>query len=605
MVHGENRIPYWIDRRLTGLAGPDFDATISFGLPFEPEDSQYGKSRFKDLDGMTDGLLVHSENWQALSLLRWRYARSAQCVYIDPPYNSKTSAILYKNDYKHSSWLSLIDNRMTASRGLSTPTGSHIIAIDENEQVFLGQLLTQRFPDNNNICVSIVHNKKGIQGDHLSYNHDFAYFSIPKTLKSTHGRPVDKAAWDYVQLRKWGRESERFTAKNCFYPIFVEAGEVVGYGNVCDDIFHPGRPNVAEPDGRIAVYPVDSKGVERKWRYARNSVERINHLLKAHTTKSGEVQIHKANDEQQFKTVWDDPKYIAGDYGTKWLTNLGLKVQEDLYPKSVHTVEDSIHLSSESDSLTIDYFADSGTTGHAVINLNREDGGQRKFILIEMGEYFDTVLLPRIKKVTFSPEWKNGIPKRSATPEEAKRSPRIIKYIRLESYEDALDGIAFDDEAGRLNLESIDGYLLKYMLKWETKQSETLLNAAKLTRPFDYRLRAHANGETRERTADVAETFAYLLGLNVRTRKVCDDDGRRYLVYRGETRDAPGRAVAVVWRETEGWTQKDFARDRQFVKEKKLADGADKLYVNGCSVIPDAKSVELLFKKRMFPGTHP
>ena len=245
----------------------------------------------------------------------------------------------------------------------------------------------------------------------------------------------------------------------------------------------------------------------------------------------------------------------------------------------------------------------SGTTGHAVINLNREDGGQRKFILVEMGEYFDTVLLPRIKKITFAPEWKDGKPERSPTPDEAEWSPRIVKYIRLESYEDALDGIGFDEDAGRLNLEeSIDGYLLKYMLNWETKQSETLLNAAKLTRPFDYRLRVHAQGNTRERTADVAETFNYLLGLNVRTRRVYDDDGRRYLVYRGETREAPGKSVAVIWRETEGWTQEDFARDREFVRQKGLDDGVDTVYVNGGSCIPGAKATEPLFKARMFAG---
>ena len=598
-------------RELLGVDPADRSVSFLKSQPTLPLDTRHFDAdftdrllaSFDDIDGMTDGLLIHSENWQALRLLDSRYAQSAQCVYIDPPYNSKTSAILYKNDYRHSSWLSLIDSRIALSRTLSTPTGSHIIAIDENEQVFLGQLLMQRFPDHSNICVSIVHNKKGIQGDHLSYNHDFAYFSIPKALKSTHGRAVDRSDWDYVQLRKWGRESERSTAKNCFYPILVEAGEVVGYGDVCDDTFHPGKSNVLQPGGRIAVYPVDPQGVERKWRYARDSIEGIRRLLKVHTTKSGEVQIRKANDEQQFKTVWDDSRYIAGDYGTKWLTDLDLKVQDDIYPKSIHTVEDSVHLSSDRDSLTIDYFAGSGTTGHAVINLNREDGGERKFILVEMGGYFDTVLLPRIKKVTFSPEWKNGDPKREATTEEADGSPRIVKYMRLESYEDALNGIGFgdDDEEGQLKLEeSIDGYLLKYMLKWETKHSETLLNARKLTSPFDYRLRTHANGETRERTADVAETFAYLLGLKVRTRQVHDDKGRRYLVYCGETREAPGREVAVVWRETEGWTQEDFARDRQFVNGLKSVKDADVVYVNGDSVIPGAKAVEPIFKARMF-----
>ena len=220
-----------------------------------------------------------------------------------------------------------------------------------------------------------------------------------------------------------------------------------------------------------------------------------------------------------------------------------------------------------------------------------------------MGEYFDTVLLPRIKKVIYSPEWKTGTPQRAATLDEVERSPQIVKYIRLESYEDALDGISFDDEVASLNLrDNIDGYLLKYMLEWETRQSRTLLNAAELTRPFDYRLSSYTQGGTRERKADVAETFNYLLGLNVRSRRVYEDFGRHYLVFQGEIREAPERNVAVIWRETEGWTDEDFAHDRDFVTENNLDGGADTVYVNGDSVIPGAKAIEPLFKARMFAG---
>ena len=137
--------------------------------------------------------------------------------------------------------------------------------------------------------------------------------------------------------------------------------------------------------------------------------------------------------------------------------------------------------------------------------------------MVEMGQYFDTVLLPRIKKVTYTPEWKDGKPQREATDEETDRSPRIVKYIRLESYEGALDSIEFNQSSGQLPLaEPGDEYLLKYMLRWETKDSETLLNAPKLVNPFSYRLRVHVNGEKRERLLDVAETFNYLIGLNVK-----------------------------------------------------------------------------------------
>ena len=212
-------------------------------------------------------------------------------------------------------------------------------------------------------------------------------------------------------------------------------------------------------------------------------------------------------------------------------------------------------------------------------------------------------LLPRIKKVIYSPEWKDGKPQRQATDEEAERSPRIVKYIRLESYEDVLDSIEFDQAGGQLRLpDAAEEYLLKYMLAWETRDSDTLLNPASLTSPFSYRLRVHAHGEKRERAVDLAETFNYLLGLKVKQREVFDDEGRRYLVFRGETRAAPGRLVAVIWRETEGWAEADFARDRDFVARQNLAGNADTVYVNGDSAIPGAKPIEPMFKARMFAG---
>ena len=218
-----------------------------------------------------------------------------------------------------------------------------------------------------------------------------------------------------------------------------------------------------------------------------------------------------------------------------------------------------------------------------------------------MGDYFDTVLLPRIKKVTYTPEWRDGKPQRQATTEEAESSPRIVKYIRLESYEDALDSIEFDGGSGQLPLvDPAEEYLLKYMLPWETKDSDTLLNAAKLASPFSYRLRIHANGEKQERAVDLPETFNYLIGLKVQKREVFDDDGRRYLVLQGGTRAAPGRRVTVIWRETEDWTEDDFARDRDFVAQRNIAGGADTVYVNGDSAIPDAKPIEPMFKARMF-----
>jgi len=149
-------------------------------------------------------------------------------------------------------------------------------------------------------------------------------------------------------------------------------------------------------------------------------------------------------------------------------------------------------------SLVPDFFAGSGTTGHAVINLNREDGGRRKFLLVEMADYFDTALLPCIKKVTFAPEWKDGKPKRMVTPEEAERSPRIVKVIRLESYEDALNNLTFEEQGGQQALELFkDGYMLSLYAPLGDARQRNPAQRGKLQSPFPYKLHIHRDGETR------------------------------------------------------------------------------------------------------------
>ena len=309
------------------------------------------------------------------------------------------------------------------------------------------------------------------------------------------------------------------------------------------------------------------------------------------TTQPRQKRVLTEDSQRQITSVFQDAKRGKADLDALGLENFpychAVPFYEELVGAATQDVED----------IVLDFFAGSGTTGHAVINLNREDGGQRRFILVEMGDYFDTVLLPRILKVSYTPEWKEGKPRRTATAEEAARSPRLIKVLRLESYEDALNNIDFDDGAGQPALR-FDDYLLQYMLRWETRHSETLLNVAKLDSPFAYTLRLHRDGATRTQPVDLPETFAYLLGLAVRTRQTYDDNGRRYLLHRGALRD--GRTVAVLWRDTAGWTEADYRRDREFVAAHKLAEGVDDFFVNGDSLIAGAQALEGVFKARMF-----
>ncbi len=553
-----------------------------------------------DIDEKTDGVAIKSENWQALNLLQARYRGAVTCSYIDPPYNARSSEIAYKNTYKHSSWLALMENRITAGRSLMKAKSVLVVAIDEVEQEVLGRLLTGLYPEHIRTCVTVVHNATGQQGSNFSCTHEFAYFVFPK--QGTSIGLETRSSPDIRPLRDVSKGSHlRTDAANCFYPIFVCDGIIVGFGDVCNDEYHPGGKNVIRADGTIAVYPIDSQGQERKWVFARQSVDAIKNDLSAkYNASTGEWDIIRAKRKFQFKTVWSSAKYSANSHGTVLLRNL-LPNTVFTFPKSVFTVRDSIDagLANGKHGCVLDYFAGSGTTGHAVINLNREDGGRRKFILVEMGEHFDTVLLPRLKKVAFSPEWKDGSAKRRATGEEAKRGPRIIKYFRLESYEEALDNIEFEQE--EQSLFGLEDYMLRYMLQWETKRSATLLNVASLERPFDYRLRLNGNGDGEDVTVDLPETFNYLLGLAVSTRRVYDDDGRRYLVYAGRTRD--GRNAVVIWRNTEGWTLDDRERDRDFVAAHDMTSRADEIWMNGDSMVKDARPLDTLFKQRMFASS--
>jgi adenine-specific DNA-methyltransferase len=248
------------------------------------------------------------------------------------------------------------------------------------------------------------------------------------------------------------------------------------------------------------------------------------------------------------------------------------------------------------ETLVLDFFAGSGTTAQAVMDVARRTNVDMRYILVEMDDCFDFVLLPRIKKLTFVPEWKNGKPLRQISEEEAKYGPKIIKYIRLESYEDALNNISFTPSKGQKLLE-FDDYMLKYMLEWETKDSDTFLNIEKLESPFSYKMSLAQGQETKERLVDLPETFNFLLGLHVKTRRIYQNGKRKYLVYRGKV---DHREIVVIWRDTKAWKKKDFEQDKKFIAEQKLTEAADEVFVNSDSLVPNAKSLDPVFKNRMF-----
>ncbi|GIV64732.1 MAG: site-specific DNA-methyltransferase [Bellilinea sp.] len=542
---------------------------------------------FENLDEATDGLLVHSENWQALNLLLEKYRERVKCIYIDPPYNTGNDEFLYRDNYQHSSWLAMMYDRLALGQEYIRKDGSIFVNADDNEQNRLKLLMDQIIGSENFISSVIwekVHTRKN----------SARYFSVSHDYLVVHAK--SKTEWDRILLPR---------------------EDVSAYSNPDNDPKGPWKP-----DPVYANNPYDAdyiivkpNGVKLKpppgqyWRFSESTFrEKVSkgEVLWGQGTAYPMVKRYLSDAQEGLVPVTLFTRDFASD-------NMAANAELDAlfgqgraiqYPKPTLLVQrvGQITTRPNKGEFILDYFAGSGTTGHAVINLNREDGGRRKFILVEMGEYFDSVLLPRIKKVTFSPEWKDGKPKRPATQEEFERGPRIVKVIRLESYEDALNNIAFDETGGQPALDLFGSeYLLRYMLKWESRKSATLLDVEKLQSPFSYQLHIHRDGETRTQPVDLPETFNYLLGLDVETRKVYADNGRRYLVYRGTLRN--GRKAAVLWRETKDWERADYERDATFVVEHNLTAGADDIFVNGDSCIPGAQSLDGLFKARLFGGT--
>lgn len=563
-----------------------------------------------DLDDMVSGLIIKSENWQALNFLEESYREKIDCIYIDPPYNAKSSEILYKNNYKHSSWLTMMSNRLDLGKKLLCNDFTHTVAIDECEQEVLGQLLNSIFPTNVKVCITIVHNPRGQQGKNISYVHDYAFIIYPNN-NYKYISDVKRNEVDSRNLRDSGTESDRTDAKTCFYPIIVKNFEIVGVGQVPEDNFHPQSANVEIDDGLIQIWPVDDSGNEKKWRY---SVESINSIFDKLEIKKGRnsLQVIFNKDTGTLRTVWASPKYDASEYGTKVLQGLfGSDIKNVFsYPKSIFTVKETIEacLNGNSRGIVLDYFAGSGTTGHAIIELNREDNGSRKFILVETNNYTHSVIVPRIKKLTYSSEWIEG------KPNNKNGLSHIFKYMVLESYEDTLDNIEFTDKMGTIqsSIFPTQDYKLRYFLNFETKESPCRLNTNKMSNPFEYTLKLRRDEEFlnvpmdlngfRNVTLDLIETFNYLMGVHVLKRLARDHNGKKYRLVYGITPEY--RKVVFIWRNSPLNPENDMwmlEEDATFIKEhiKPMFPDATSFYVNGHCFASDIEPIEPLFKKLM------
>jgi adenine-specific DNA-methyltransferase len=408
---------------------------------------------FDHLDQELDGWLVHSENYQALNTMLPKFRGRVKCIHIDPPYNTETSGFLYTNRYQHACWLAMIENRIEIAKNFLDPQfGSLLIHIDENEMERLSLMLDQLGMPNAGTIVWDKRNpmlgKKGIATQHeyvlwRSFSEAPIYQrnkNIQLILKTAqeivkkHGGVTPEAKREFSQ---WVSTYPGLSGGERAYRFLDEQGRVYRGASLeapeprTDPKFF--QPLIHPKTGKPC--PVPRNGWSRTPETLAELLERGEIIFGEDETILPQRKLFLTDSsKKQLSSVLIDPKRGKHDADA-----LGIEFP---YSHPVSLYEELIGAATDNDGdIVLDFFAGSGTTAHAVINLNREDGGRRKYILVEMADYFHTVLLPRIKKVVFSDKWRDG----KAQP-EGKGISHFVKYFRLEQYEEVLRKAHYRDD---------------------------------------------------------------------------------------------------------------------------------------------------------------
>jgi len=361
-------------------------------------------------------LLIEGDNYHALSVLNYTHAKKVDAIYIDPPYNTGNKDFIFNDHYvdredayRHSKWLSFMEKRLRLARNLLKDTGVIFISIDDNEMAQLKMLMDSPdlFGENNFVANIIIQsNPRGKQQMKIAISHEYLLIYAKKLEKISfiyqklseeqmkQYNKVDENGLRYreIGLRKRGAAARRVDVPNLFYPIYID-------------------PNTGEVSLKKSkkytekAIPLLSNGEEGRWRWSKKKFEEEKNKLIGRMVNGKRWDVFEKDylDEKKTikpKSVWID-KELNYENAKKELNNIfGGKCPFD-YPKTTYLIKKILHLSCPSNGIVLDFMAGTGTTGQAVLELNKEDGGHRQFILVTNNEnnICTDVCYPRIKKV--------------------------------------------------------------------------------------------------------------------------------------------------------------------------------------------------------------
>ena len=520
------------------------------------------------LDEQTNGLLIKSENLQAINLLTRTFSSNVRGCYIDPPFNLGENAdYLYRVDYKDSTWLTLLYDRVLGIKKLLMDDGSIFVRCSHDGNMILRQLLNQTYGQDNYRNEIVLRRAEETKGDlnkqfgtiksiTVNYDNLYWYSKYPNSRFSKIIKPISAEKSDAHWHSFW-KALDRPTMR---YEILgIDLSNHYGQW-----MWEKNRAFAAVKNYEIYQEQFEPKGIslEDYWVQTGKSLE----FVKRDGDKIGSIKYWiPPRTETMADTNWLDIKGYANKWGFKTENSEGV----------LKRVIDSL---SEKDDYIIDCFLGSGTTAAVALKL------QRKFIGIDMGDHISKIAYPRLKYVLNGE--KSGI-SNSCT----YRGGGCFKYIRLEQYEDTLNNLEVNDGFGKPDNES---YVLRYMLDTETRDS--LINTKDFVRPFDYTIKTTRDNELVDTPVDLVDTFNYLIGLHVDSIHWHKDDN--ICVVEGTTHIEKEHAL-VIWRNQDVIKNddlNDFFRKQDY---STLDREFDVIYVNGDNTLPNLKSDEEHWKVRL------
>ncbi len=361
---------------------------------------------------LSTNILIEGDNYHSLSVLNYTHKGVVDLIYIDPPYNTGATDWRYNNDYvdsndqwRHSKWISLMRNRLVLAKNLLSERGVIYCAIDHYELFALGLLCDEIFGEANRLgVVTVIHKPEGRQfANFFSPSNEFmlvyaknkGYAALNQVIlddeqKERFSESDDRGLYylkNFIRLTD-GKYSLRENSPEGFYPIYV--------GEDLISFSLEKKPRYSE------VFPITDRGVERTWKtFGDTFMKKVDDGNIIAKNENGKINIYeKLREDQVIKTHWNRKEYHAYHYGTKIIEEI-LGVKKFDFPKSLNLLTDILKLSTRKDSVIVDFFAGSGTTGHAVLELNKQDGGNRKFIVCTNNEnnIAEEVTYERLKRV--------------------------------------------------------------------------------------------------------------------------------------------------------------------------------------------------------------